>query len=379
MRKTILSFALLFAVSFLANAQADVVNAYSAMENGDYVKAAEYIDKAITNEKAVVKEKTWRYRGQIYMALALDPSMKQQFPDAIQLSNESFLKAKEIEPNGSYVVDVDRGLQNLRNIAINSGVEDFQTKDFSSAMKKFELSRQIWSAFGLTDTLAIYNGALAADLSGDDDAAVKGYLESAQLGYNAAESYKSVFLIQKEQGKDDEAFATLKTAREMFPQDKALILQETEIYLEKGQFAEAESSLKLAISQDPENEVLHFALGTVYDNLGKQEEAVASYTRATEINPSYFDPFYNLGALYFNKAVEAINDCQAIPASQQSKYDACVKEANLGMTNSIPYFERALEINPEDMPTMESLKNIYARTGQDAKYEEMNKKMGGGQ
>jgi tetratricopeptide (TPR) repeat protein len=379
MRKTILSLAILFTMALVANAQADVVNAYSAMENGDYVKAAEYIDKAITNEKAVGKEKTWRYRGQIYMALALDPSMKQQFPNAIKLSTESFLKARELDPNGSYVVDVVRSLQNLRNIAINSGVEDFQTKDYSSAMTKFELSKQIWSIFGLTDTLAIYNGALAADLSGNDEAAIKGYLEAAQLGYNSAESYKSVFLIQKEQGKDDDAFATLKKARELFPQDKALILQETEIYLGKQQYAEAENSLNLAISQDPGNEVLHFALGTVYDNLGKQSEAVAAYTKATEINPGYFDPYYNLGALYFNKAVEAINACQSIPANQQSKYDACVKEANLGMTNSIPYFERALEINPEDMPTMESLRNIYARTGQDAKYDEINKKMTGGQ
>lgn len=376
MRKTILSLAILFTVDFASKAQADVVSAFSAKERGDYVEAAMYIDRAITNEKAAVKEKTWRYRGEIYMGLAMDPTKKQQYPDAIQISADSFIKAKELDPQGSYVVDIDRNLQQLRNVAINSGVEDFQSKDYGSAMKKFEQSKRIWSNFGLTDTLAIYNSALAADLFGDDEAAIKSYLESASFGYNPSESYKSVFIIQTEQGKEDEAFATLKKARELFPQDKALIITETEIYLKKQQYSEAESSLKLAISQDPSNEVLFFALGTVYDNLNKQEEAVEAYTKATDLNPQYFEPYYNLGAFYFNKAVEAINACNDIPGNQQSKYDACVKEANVAMVQSVPYFERALEIDPTDLATMESLKNIFARTGQDAKYEEINEKMG---
>ena len=51
-------------------AQKDVVSAYNANQDGDYLKAAEFIDQAILDEKANVKEKTWRYRGNIYTNLA---------------------------------------------------------------------------------------------------------------------------------------------------------------------------------------------------------------------------------------------------------------------------------------------------------------------
>ena len=46
-------------------AQKDVVSAYNANQDGDYLKAAEFIDQAILDEKANVKEKTWRCRGNI--------------------------------------------------------------------------------------------------------------------------------------------------------------------------------------------------------------------------------------------------------------------------------------------------------------------------
>ena len=41
------------------------------------------IDKAIENPKANIKEKTWRYRGNIYTNLAADSALYAQVPDAL--------------------------------------------------------------------------------------------------------------------------------------------------------------------------------------------------------------------------------------------------------------------------------------------------------
>ena len=46
------------AMALQTSAQADVTSAYNANKQGDYAKAAEYIEKAINDPKAVTKEKT---------------------------------------------------------------------------------------------------------------------------------------------------------------------------------------------------------------------------------------------------------------------------------------------------------------------------------
>ena len=67
-------------------AQKDVVSAYNANQDGDYLKAAEFIDQAILDEKANVKEKTWRYRGDIYLNIGGDSSLFAIRPDALKVA-----------------------------------------------------------------------------------------------------------------------------------------------------------------------------------------------------------------------------------------------------------------------------------------------------
>ena len=42
---------------------------------------------------------------------------------------------------------------------------------------------------------------------------------------------------------------------------------------------------------------------------------------------------------------------------------------------SLPYFEKAHEMEPEDRTYMQILKGLYYRFGMDAKYNEMNEKL----
>ena len=51
-------------------------------------------------------------------------------------------------------------------------------------------------------------------------------------------------------------------------------------------------------------------------------------------------------------------------------FDAKFKEAQ-------PYLENALELKPDDTNTMISLKQLYARLNETAKYEQINAKLKG--
>ena len=75
-------------------------------------------------------------------------------------------------------------------------------------------------------------------------------------------------------------------------------------YLTAGESEEALQYLNMAKEGDPGNKSYHFAEGTLYDKMGNEEKAVAAYEEAIEIDPTYFDAYYNLGVMYYNKAVE---------------------------------------------------------------------------
>ncbi|MBK7384289.1 MAG: hypothetical protein IPI81_13330 [Flavobacteriales bacterium] len=102
--KTLLTSASLLAALALNAQNANVVNAYNYMQDGDLAKAAEYIEPAISDAKTGLSEKTWRYRGDIYRMIALgtDEALKQQFPTAHRSAAESYMKANELDTKGSY-------------------------------------------------------------------------------------------------------------------------------------------------------------------------------------------------------------------------------------------------------------------------------------
>ncbi|MDP4588654.1 MAG: tetratricopeptide repeat protein, partial [Flavobacteriales bacterium] len=122
---------------------------------------------------------------------------------------------------------------------------------------------------------------------------------------------------------------------------------------------------------------LWFSLGTVSDNLGKLEEAEAAYLKAVEVKPDYFDANYNLGAMYFNQGVQKIKLANEIPPRENAKYKAMVDKANADFEKALPYLERAFELDGQDQSTIKSLRDIYARTGNDEGLLKMSKLLEG--
>src|SRR5688572_30230593 len=102
--KTPLTLTLSLAALGLAAQNANVVNAYNYMQDGQLAKAVEYIEPATLDAKSGISEKTWRYRGDIYRLIALgeDAALKAQYPEAIDRAIDSYMKANELDAKGSY-------------------------------------------------------------------------------------------------------------------------------------------------------------------------------------------------------------------------------------------------------------------------------------
>ena len=76
--------------SLVALGQKEVVSAYNANKEGDYREAATYIEQAILIDKAAVKEKVWRYRGEIYLNISSDSTISIEYPQALRTAMESY-------------------------------------------------------------------------------------------------------------------------------------------------------------------------------------------------------------------------------------------------------------------------------------------------
>lgn len=374
------TLAVLAIMPFALLAQKDVVSAYNANVDGDYLKAAEYIDLAINDPKANIKEKTWRYRGNIYTNLASDSTLYAQVPDALEKASMSFAKAEELDEKDRYATERMSDVARGASIAGAAGISYFNAGVYGRAGELFVTAAEMTRMLGAVDTMAIFNSALCFEKAQQNDRAIAQYMMCGAYGYQVPEVFLFVANIHKMEGDTAKALTTLQNARQDFPREQALIIEELNIYLVAGEFERAKENLMLAAEQDPNNEILWFSLGSVYDNLGLQDEAVEAYGKSLAIKADYFDANYNLGALYFNKAVQMVNEANDMWSPKMSKTDAAkqkeLEEGGKAMfSTAYPYLEKALAVEPDDRETLRSLRDIYARIGMDDKMIEVSNKL----
>lgn len=373
MLKYVAAIGLLLGASSIAFAQPGVAMAYQANKEGDYAAAAGYIDEALKNEKAATKEKTWRYRGDIYFNIALDSALTAQYPEAVKTSFESYTKATELAKNKQYTSDYERRIASLQTLALNNGVTHYNVGDYAGAARNFDMAKVIASSQGVVDSIAVFNSAIAFEKAGMYDEAVSSYKECISIGHMVPDVYQFASNTLKTKGDTLAAIEVVREGRKAFPRHQPLIIEELNYYLTRGEFGKAEENLRIAAEQDPTNEILFFSMGSVNDELGNSERAEEAYRKALEIQPDYFEANYNLGALYFNRGVEKVNEANEI--SDNTKYEAAMKEADGVFGQALPYLEKAHALQPEDMATVRSLKDIYVRVGNDDMFMEMNKKL----
>ncbi|MAU77172.1 MAG: hypothetical protein CL831_09975 [Crocinitomicaceae bacterium] len=363
--------------AFSVTGQKEVVSAYNANKEGDYRAASTYIEQAILIEKSKTKDKTWRYRGEIYLNISRDTSLTMEYPNALRISMESYLKAKELDLKQRYEQEIMFGLNQVQIGANGKGISYYNTTTFDLAALSFDLAAEVARTFNIVDTMAVYNAALCYEKADMTDMAIERYKDCADITYQVPNVFLFISTLYRNADNDEAALKTLQEARISYPREQSLIIEELNIYLTNKDFERAKSNLELAAEQDPTNEILWFSLGSVFDNLGNYEEAIIAYQKAIGVKSDYFDANYNLGALYFNKAVLGINEANEMWKPRMTKTEAAKQkkledDSKAMFVTARPYLESAFQVDPSDVETIRSLKDIYARTGEDDKFIQMN-------
>ncbi|MFV0521549.1 MAG: tetratricopeptide repeat protein [Mangrovibacterium sp.] len=373
MKKIILVIAISLAISGGAFAQKGKVSAAQAnKDSGNLEKAKELIDVAVdpNNEKAAKSipwAKTWMVRGDIYAAIPKDDKLKSTVENPLDIALESYKKAIELDEKGQFTSLMKVGLTQLTSTFTNAAVDCFKTNDYKGAFNDFEKVLEI-NALPVyaedeqfIDTTIIFNTGLAAFNAEMYDDAIKYYEEAAKYGYQGASMYDYIMMSYLNKQDTVGAIEALQAGFKKYPEGANIVTNMINLFLQTGRTDDAITYLKIAIKQDPSNASFHFAQGALFDQLKDYDNAIAAYEKAIELKPDYFDPYYNLGVIYFNKGVAQLDKANAVPANQAKLYEEEKEKANVEFKKAVPFMEKASEVNPKDTYSLESLKQLYYR------------------
>ena len=372
----LLSSTVVFGQSSKVNsAYSNYSHASSELASGDIDEAKKSlkeatlnIEPAITHEKTMNSAKTWRYRGNIYSMIAGIEGMDTEYPEATQKAIDSYRKAMEFDVKGRYTEEVKQSIVAMYNAGLQLGVDAYQAKDYEKAIKYFQANGQLYDIIGVVDTMGIYNSALAADLGGITDVAVENYVKCAEMGYETEYCYNKSIVILSENEKYDKAIEVSKAARLAVPGSQAIIIAQLNVYLKADKYEEAELELEQAAKQSPDDANMWFALGVVKENLKKSDEAVAAYQKSLEVDPDFFNSNMNLAILYFGEASAMINAANDIPVNEIEKYEKAKSDAMEVLKLSLPYFEKAYSLKPENRNILLDLKEAYGQLNDTENY-----------
>lgn len=353
-----------------------VRQAESQIEKNELKEAKANLDMALEDEKSKVWENTYFVYGKLAQAAGVSENeeFNKLFDNPFKLAYKNYMKAIEINEDMQNAVNMQLPL--LSNGVINKGIGGFQTKNYPLALDAFEFAMEIGENEifgGAADTSIIYNAALAAYNGEIYDKAIKYFSACSDMGYGGADLY--LLLKESYLGKADSANAekTLQTAFEKYPGEESVLIHLVNYYLNSGRNEQALDYLAVAKEKDPDNSTFYHAEGVLYDKNGEQEKALKAYLRAAELNPTYFDTQYNIGALLFNKGVVMVEKANEIMDNE--KYKKAKEAADEQFAKSLPYIEKAHELNPEDIATMETLKILYYRLQKMEKHKVIERKL----
>lgn len=354
-------------------------------DNESLLQAWDNIQEASKHEKTGSSAKTWYYMGEISLALLSSEEHKDYHSDALSSARKGFENAIKFDGKGRkarYKSDALINLSALTALMYNKGSESFQDKKFEEAHSRFaqiialdEFIAEQGNGEMEVDTVTLLAAAYSAEKANLPEA--KGYYEQlVKTKMKEIAVYQSLAAIYTNEGETEKAASIMALAKELFPNNKGLIIDEVNKMLGSGDNEAALAKIEEAIPLDPENEGLYFAKGTILDAKKDVAGAEAAYKKAIELEPNYYDAYYNLGAIWYNQAAEQIKQMRDLPIDAEAEYSSLKTSSESLFAKALPFFEKAFEIKNTDRNAMIALKEIYAKMGNFEKSNEMKKLLG---
>lgn len=310
--------------------------------------------------------------GSDYKNLAVKP---------LELAYKYYQKALEINPQiGNPFIAPINAVEGMNFVAgqfYNEGVIAYNVKDYPKAAAAFAMTSFITGEYTPSiDTISTENAAMAYKFADNPEKSIEFYSKLIEIGFKKAHVFYNLGEMAKQSGDTAKAFEYIKEGRSLFPEDFDLLISETNLYLNTGQMDAATNNLMKAKEKDPKNANLHYVIGTQYFDRLKELDFTADsviynktfklaqeyLTQATVLDSNYFEALYNLGALYVNEGVRVFEIADKLDIMKEIKqYNALKLIYESHWTKAMYIMEHAARVNPKDLDTLQTLRQLYAR------------------
>ncbi len=382
MKRLALFAILIFSISAVFAQKGKVSAATNYLDTNDLDAAQKAIEQALEHEKSNTWPKTYIVAAKVYTEL----SKAGKDADGIKKAVDFYKKAIELDQKGNakgkgigkYEKEIKLQLTFFKPDLTNSGIEGFNTENFEQALFAFE---NVLYINGLpmfqeeapgVDTAIVYNCALAAYNDKNWTKAEEYFNQSIDLGYGGGDAVLLLDQVFDAAGDSVKVADNLKRGFQKYPEDERILTTLIQYYLDAQQNDAALEYLNTAIEKDPENPSFYYARGVLYENIDK-DEAIKNYEKCLEIDTQFFNALYNVGVIYYNKGVEQQNI--ANDKTTTKEFNAAMEVANEFWEKSLPYMEKAHEVQPEEAAVLETLKGLYYRFERMDKYNEVKAKL----
>jgi tetratricopeptide (TPR) repeat protein len=334
-------------------------------------------EKGVDFEQCIYERVSVIYKGGLLESFdETKPLYKDPVPNALT----ALQTAQKLDVENKSKKDLKTDYTRLRGDFNTLGIELFEKRNYDDAYNAFAsiyLINNQEVMGGVIDTFALYNAGLAAYNAKKYDETIK-FMELAR-SVNHAEPNLYIVLEESYCAKGDSAkgISVLEEGFKRFPNNDMVQIELINYFLAKNESEKALNYLKVAQQADPKNMSFIFVEGTLYDKMGDAEKAIDTYKRCIELDPKYFDAYYNIGVVYYNKAVKLTEEASKIDVKNQKAYEEAKIVADDEFKKAVTYMEKAHEIQPAEATTMQTLKNLYMRLQMTDKYKAMNDEIQG--
>ncbi len=304
------------------------------------------------------------------------------YEGAGQVAVEAYLKALSLDQKQAE--KVKEGMQQLANYYSQLGNTSLDAARYADAADGYLNAHNILSNPVMGEkqdgTLVYYAGYLRTmDGANNPESFVKGakHLEDA-LAMNYADDegniYYYLFHCYYGQKDADKAFIlkskeALLAGIEKFPSNERILEGLMSLYTTEegvGDPQDLVAMLDGQLAQNPTSVDLWFGRGRLFYALKDYEKSIESFQKVAELKPELYEGWFYLGLFYTLRGDQQNNVINEKQYTSQAAYDADLEAVNAIYRQAIPAFEKALEIQPNSVDTLESLKAICFRLRDEA-------------
>ena len=295
MKKYLVILTTLFFLFTILSAKSQTVKVTSALnyaKEGILDKAKTAIDEACEYESTKATASAWKARGVVYLAIGVTDKAeyKSLCANPLEESYKAVKKSMELDPNGRWIDDNKNILKDLSKAYLNIAIDNFNvgllmqdsnntilaTTSYTRALAGFEVFWEIIDKLGQDanyvwydliekgnikpNQVFLWTGYSAKSIS-DFEKAKKYYGRIVNLKDEIADvkesSEASVFIqyadVLDKNKEFYEAIKVVERAKEIWPENKDLVIMELKLYQDNNKMDELAKKLEDALISDPNN------------------------------------------------------------------------------------------------------------------------------